>query len=594
MKNILRYSFVALMAMFIGNAFGQGTTFDFDNDYAKLFPTLTGTSANNSHDGDFTAATTSTAVDGFTVTVSAADEGVTNANRIWSSTPRLRMYSGTFTVKGNGIKKIEFTHKDGNFNFTTETGKLEGKIWTGEANEVVFKCSKNTQINKIVINGDGGSETPTEPEHTNVTIADLAGATAKIANVNLTMTDAKVLYANGARVYVREGDKAILFYSLNIDNLKTNAIIKGSIKGKLDIYNNLNEFCKTEYTKTDGLTITQSETAAEPLTIDMADAKNYISNLVKFKNVTFTDIDGKNATAHMGDKTLAVYDQFGEFPKSMEGAFDMTGVITVYKEKVQIYPISLTEASGSEETTGQVWDFTKWSDATVANLKADAAASKTSGWSDIEKKADAEADGNPTDVSKDNCFWLQLEAAPADGALTANGVVIEELKGLLFTEDATVTSRNIAIAVNYAVADASKDFGPYAGGSYFWVGGKDRKFTIPNVAAGSTITMEVESHKITDGRGVKLMQDGNQIGDAFTPKTKESHSWTIENAGDVVVANTNGCHIYKIEVTAGAAGIQAVKTAKSGNVYFYNLSGQRVDANYKGVVIKNGQKTIQK
>ena len=263
-----------------------------------------------------------------------------------------------------------------------------------------------------------------------------------------------------------------------------------------------------------------------------------------------------------------------------------------YKEKIEVlnaYFVSIEDAA-----QGQVWDFTKWSDATIANLKADAAASKTSGWSDVEKKADADAGADPTEASKDNCFWLQLEAAPADGALTANGVVIEELKGLLFTEDATAISRNIAIAVNYSVADASKDFGPYAGGSYFWVGGKDRKFTIPNVAAGSTITMEVESHKITDGRGVKLMQDGNQIGDAFTPKTKESHSWTIENTGDVVVANTNGCHIYKIEIAAGAAGIQAVKTATVGNGYIYNLAGQRVDANYKGVVIKNGQKMIQK
>lgn len=260
-------------------------------------------------------------------------------------------------------------------------------------------------------------------------------------------------------------------------------------------------------------------------------------------------------------------------------------------ELTNCYLISVTSAAAEG---AQVWDFTKWSDATIANLKADAAASKTSGWSDVEKKADAEAGGDPTEASKDNCFWLQLEAAPADGALTANGVVIEELKGLLFTEDATATSRNIAIAVNYAVADASKDFGPYAGGSYFWVGGKDRKFTIPNVAAGSTITMEVESHKITDGRGVKLMQDGNQIGDAFTPKTKESHSWTIENTGDVVVANTNGCHIYKIEVTSSASGIQAVKTVKAGNGFIYNLAGQRVDANYKGVVIKNGQKMIQK
>lgn len=353
MKRTLRFAFVALMAMVMGNAYGQGTTFDFDNDYATLFPTLKGTSSGSGDnyvaDGEFTEATTSTAVNGFTVTISVADEGKT-ANRIWSGSPRLRMYSGTFTVTGKGIKKIEFESND-KFKVTAAVGTLEGKIWTGEADEVVFTIGANTQLKKIVINGDGGSEvpeTPTEPDHTNVTVADLANATAKMANVNLTLNNAKIIYANGARVFVREGDKAILFYSLGIDDLKTNAILNGSIKGKLDIYNQLNEFCKTDYTKTDALTITQSEVAAEPLTIDMANAKNYVSDLVKFTGVTFTGVDGKNATANLDGKTLPVYDQFGLFTEmeSLEGTFDLTGVITVYKENVQIYPIAISTTSG--------------------------------------------------------------------------------------------------------------------------------------------------------------------------------------------------------------------------------------------------------
>ena len=270
-----------------------------------------------------------------------------------------------------------------------------------------------------------------------------------------------------------------------------------------------------------------------------------------------------------------------------------------YKEKIEVmnaYFVSIENA-----VQGQVWDFTKWSDATVANLKADAAASKTSGWSDVEKKADAEAGADPTEASKDNCFWSVAEPND-DGTLSANGVVIEELKGLKFFSVYT-TARSLAIAVNYPTTS----LGDYAGGSYLWLGGGKKKvpcFAIPAVAAGSTITMEVESHKPSEGRGVELyaglsedgktVDDATKIGDTFNPTAKESHSWTIETAGDVIVYNTNGCHIYKIEVTSGAAGIQAVKTVKAGNGFIYNLAGQRVDANYKGVVIKNGQKMIQK
>ena len=184
--------------------------------------------------------------------------------------------------------------------------------------------------------------------------------------------------------------------------------------------------------------------------------------------------------------------------------------------------------------------------------------------------------------------------------MSANGVVIEELKGLVWNSTYS-TARSLAIAVNYPVA-----LSEYAGGAYLWLGGGKKKipcFTIPDVKAGSTITMEVESHKTSEGRGVELytgldadnlVDAATKIGDTFAPKTKEAHSWTIDKDCDVIVYNTNGCHIYKIEITAGTTAIKALKTAKIGDGYIFNLAGQRVDANYKGVVIKDGQKLIQK
>ena len=776
MKNYLRYSFVALMAMFMGNVFAQKTvTFDFDNDYQMLFPTLTGVSSGSGDnyvgDGDFKSITMSTPVEGVMVTI-APDEEATNPSRIWTSAPRLRMYSGSFTVVsmlGTPITKIEFTGHDKNFNLSPVEGTLTEKVWTGSSLSPIFLVSKNTQINKIVVTLGEGGTTPDNPDDPDGSIFskfdftkgtftesdtqlvfDFEGLgdtgtgdnikipvtgnftfdfennlcttcsasltfpdeiTAMAASIAVQATAEEDGYTdiqlNGntlslksskefigvSKIVIKSMLKMLLDkeqggYGLLTNPLSPNQanIFAGTlekdkayeedvyIKGKIasikfefsadygtatffisaDGQNDFTFQCysvyylenkpwvegNTQIKVGDEVIICGKVTNFKGTTPETASKQAYIYSLngkTKEEGSVTPDPQPQVTTAtcaevlagtdgtvyrvtgkctqiantiygnwYLADATGEIYiygtlDKDGNAGKNnsidvwgIEVGDELTveGERTTYKETVELKNVKVIEIK--KATQGKVWDFTQWSAATVANLKADAAASKTSGWSDVEKKADAEADGNPTDVSKDNCFWLQLEAAPADGALTANGVVIEELKGLLFTEDATVTSRNIAIAVNYSVADASKDFGPYAGGSYFWVGGKDRKFTIPNVAAGSTITMEVESHKITDGRGVKLMQDGNQIGDAFTPKTKESHSWTIENAGDVVVTNTNGCHIYKIELTAGATGILAVKTVKVGNDYIYNLAGQRVDANYKGVVIKNGQKMIQK
>ena len=240
----------------------------------------------------------------------------------------------------------------------------------------------------------------------------------------------------------------------------------------------------------------------------------------------------------------------------------------------------ITVKDGGAAEQGQKWDFTKWSDATVAALQADAAAG-TTGWSNDEKN-----NGNTVE----GCYWCAAETN-ADGTISANGVVIEELKGLVFDTDYT-QMRSLAIATNYP----STSLGTYQGPQYLWLGSKGKKcFTIPNVTAGSEITFEMESHKPAEARGIQLKQGGTQIGSDFKPTTFASQTFTIENAGDVEVWNTNGCHIYTITVTDGTNGIGEVKTVRVANNAIYNLAGQRIAAPVKGqIYIQNGKKYMAK
>ena len=72
---------------------------------------------------------------------------------------------------------------------------------------------------------------------------------------------------------------------------------------------------------------------------------------------------------------------------------------------------------------------------------------------------------------------------------------------------------------------------------------------------------------------------------------------TKQNWGGAFLLNGDGnMTVTKVTlVQGGATGIATVKkTVKSQSNVIYNLAGQRVDANYKGVVIVNGQKKIQK
>ena len=258
------------------------------------------------------------------------------------------------------------------------------------------------------------------------------------------------------------------------------------------------------------------------------------------------------------------------------------------KKIVTLAMLALTTltASAQETTYRKSWDFTKWSATTVANLKAESAKGPTTGaWSDVEKNNATE----PTELSKDNCFWeVTAQGNATEGAtLMANSEVIPELEGLLYTN---TTARSLAIAVDYQNANATDAaFQNYHGASYLWLGSKEKNyFVIPHVAPGTTIKMGVESHKQTDARGVQLFvgfgnsgtqlnaPDGNAVA---APTTYQDQEWLVpteltdtpneDGTYNIQVRNTNGCHIYYI--TVGEGDEPAVEEAKKV-AYLYSGS----------------------
>lgn len=151
MKKLL----LSIMALMLSAAmFAEDVTFDFDNDYATLFPNLAGVSGTGSTDGDITETVILTSGD-ITMTINPAESGT--ATRIWSGSPRLRIYSGTFTIASSGapITYVKF-ETGSNWNVTTATGTLSGKEWSGSAQSIDFAVSKNTQIKSVTISTEGG------------------------------------------------------------------------------------------------------------------------------------------------------------------------------------------------------------------------------------------------------------------------------------------------------------------------------------------------------------------------------------------------------------------------------------------------------
>lgn len=350
MSKFLRYS-LSLILAFVANITFAQTVFDFDNNYKALFPNLAGVSSNDSHDGDFTEATTCT-VDGISITISAKDEGASSDNRIWTSSARLRMYSGTLTVQApanKNITSIAIAQKKWNANNTVDNGTLDAKgNWTGSANKVVYTIAGNTQIKTITVTLDG-AETPDQPETpTTPTCENIAAFKALTSGTTATLqlTNAQVVYKNvyttkngntNTEYYVRDASGAIQFFNTGLE-LEVNQVLNGTVEVKYSPYNEMPEAAKTANTSADKLTITDG-TATVPTKVkvaDLADAK-YLCDLVTIENANLNseeDGDYSNIYAVDGDSKVMVYDKFKtgvNIPTDNDKAYDITGILVTAK-----------------------------------------------------------------------------------------------------------------------------------------------------------------------------------------------------------------------------------------------------------------------
>lgn len=405
--------------------------------------------------------------------------------------------------------------------------------------------------------------------------------------------------------------------------------VSGHVTGTYSVVDGIPTFDISENTGVaDELTGTEATITPSEATIAGVKNAESISKYVILKDVKVTGVEEGFAvafTAAQGEETIAVedvmidpltregvlskyvkYGEDGSTTISLPEMFEsMTAIVSIdWHGTYVLYPKAVVEKEAQEEIA-VVWDFTKWSEETVNNLKADAATVEPDAdgtypavtpWRSYEKV------GGPTDTDPDRggaAFWYGTAIAEAQ-SLKANGTEIAETAGLLFDN---VAAGALAIAVDYP----STTLGTYAGPSYLWIGGKNNTFTIPAVKPGSTIEIKIESHKAGDARGVKLSVGGEVIGEAI-PTSAETFRIVVPASDaetvDVKVENTNGCHIYTIgindyeKINTGISSIKSDVKAVSG-VYTINgvkvrNAGESLDGLAKGLYIIDGKKVVIK
>ena len=111
-------------------------------------------------------------------------------------------------------------------------------------------------------------------------------------------------------------------------------------------------------------------------------------------------------------------------------------------------------------------------------------------------------------------------------------------------------------------------------------------------------TTEGDATFATDLKTGATKADGTQYG--FTSKSGTPAFAQVKSGQDIpakkgyIVLNGSSAAKYAINFDGEATGIHTIEAASAANAAMYNLAGQRVDKAYKGIVIVNGKKYLNK
>lgn len=561
--------------------FAQKTvTIDFDNDYQALFPSLAGVSSSDSQDGDFTGVTNSTLVDGVVMVAIDPDAEASTPSRIWTSSPRLRMYSGSFTVISLGlpITKIEFNAHSKNFNLTAVNGTLDERVWTGSSNGPIFMVTKNTQISSIVVTLGEGGDTPDNPD-------------LPISNDLLS----KFTFNSGSFTD-KDNQMVFDFAGVAVYN-EQNVDLTGNFVFDLDE----NQIC----TKTTVNLTFPSVVLAQLAYLDtQANSEDYESVLLSGSTLTAVIKDGFNGYSKLVIKSMLKIildnEQGGlgilESPMSPNQANVIAGTLEKGQTSEEDYYIKGKIAAIKYEFSAQYGTATFFisidgqNDFTFQCYSVYYLENKP--WVDgnTQIKVGDEViicgkvvnyNGNTPETASKKAYIYSLNGKTKEEGGNdnpdpwVNTINVTEALAIIsdLADGKTTAEEYIVNGIVSAVDEISVDYG-------------NATFDIVDNANDQSAlkvfrAKDAEGQKITNAELVKVGDE--VVVQGKLQKYVKSGVITPEVAQNGKILTVNG----------QSTGIEIIKVQEANSI-LYNLAGQRVDANYKGVVIKNGQKMIQK
>lgn len=200
----------------------------------------------------------------------------------------------------------------------------------------------NFQLWIIEITGQGA------PEPEAVDVYNIAEAVALDPNTKFAMyNDVVVTYHNGKRLFIRdtEGNSGMIYDTKSAieGTFENGQVLSDGWTATYEVYNGLPEFTNPDGVEAAG-TETREAAPYERTTITDANVNEYV--IMKGLTILPDATNAKNF--YNAADSLLLFDQFGVQPVIEEGkTYDVVGAVTIYKNNVQLYIISVTEAAAA-------------------------------------------------------------------------------------------------------------------------------------------------------------------------------------------------------------------------------------------------------
>ena len=366
-------------------------------------------------------------------------------------------------------------------------------------------------------------------------IADLkTKITNKSKNFTLKLSDAVVSYVYGDRAYIEDASAGILVFLKGSQTLVAGQKFNGLVEVAAQTWHNLPEI--TSWTASPSMTTeTVTELPLEVVTVEELknNYKKYEGRRVKALGVTITKIfTSDDLSGEITQNGLSITLRAGDNPieTTLNDIVNVIGFPTIYNTGKQL---------------------AIWEQSAIEVIKTESLTTSVGGYA---------------------TYSADYAVNYSELGLTAYTLTVDET-------NKTVTAKAFTGVVP-------------AGGAVLVKGDASKAYTL------TPATTEGDATFATALQTGATTADGTQYG--FTSKSGTPAFAQVVSGQDIpakkgyIVLKGASAAKYSICFDDEATGIQTIEAASAANATMYNLAGQRVDKAYKGIVIVNGKKYLNK